>query len=234
MKICILLASSTLSFSFPACEGTQAQDPAPTEPVAQQAAAQEAPAAGCTATQCSSAAPPASESTRVRVDLRDAPVAGRKDAPVTVVVYSDFECPFSARASTTIAELQKKYGDKVRVAFKEHPLPIHTQARPAARAALAADEQGRFWPMHDAMFGKACAVDQGSFDACAERAGLDMARYHAALTDPRLDARIDADLAEGHALGVAGTPTYFIDGRRVIGAQPLEDLSAVIDDELTR
>jgi protein-disulfide isomerase len=234
MKICILLASSSLSLSFPSCEGQQAQDPAGAEPAPQQVAAQEAPAGGCTATQCSSATPPTAESARVRIDLRDAPVAGRSDAPVTVVVYSDFECPFSARASTTIAEVQKKYGNKVRVAYKEHPLPMHAHARLAAKAALAADEQGRFWPMHDALFGHACAVDQGALDACAERAGLDMERYHAALAEPRLEARVDADLAEGHALGVAGTPTYFIDGRRVIGAQPLEDLSAVIDDELTK
>ena len=188
------------------------------------------PAPEACASSCSSAHATAAAERR-RVDLRDAPVQGTVDAPVTVVVFSDFECPFCARAAKTVTELAKRYAGVARIAFKQHPLPFHSHARLAAKAALAADEQGRFWQMHDALFGHECTIDRDGIDECALRAGVQLAAFHAALDSHRLEARITADEAEAQALGVEGTPTFFVNGRRITGAVPVDDIAAVIDEE---
>jgi protein-disulfide isomerase len=163
----------------------------------------------------------------VRVD--DSPIRGFARAPVTVVAFIDFECPFCAKAQPTFRDLQSAYDGNVRVVFKNLPLPMHDHARMAAKAAIAAGNQGRFWEYHDALFAHQTALDRASLESYAKTLGLDMARFTRDLDAPETEARVAADEAQAHALGVQGTPTAFVNGRRVIGAQPLTVFKATVD-----
>ena len=155
-----------------------------------------------------------------KVPTERAPSRGPARASITIVEFADFECPFCARAEATIHAIEQAHLGDVRVVFKNLPLPFHDHARPMARAALAADAQGRFWDMHDRLFALTGTVDRAALDRVAQELGLDVARFDRDLDDPALDARLDADDADATALGVKGTPTFFVNGRRVVGAQP--------------
>lgn len=174
------------------------------------------------------------EPARVEVDVSRAPLKGEVGAPVTVVVYSDFECPFCKRGAARVAELSAKYGRDVRIAFKHFPLPFHARAPRAAAAAVAAQNQGKFWEMHDRLFAQGAALDDAALLEHARALGLDEARFARDLEDPATQARVDADIAEGKKLGVQGTPTFFVSGERVVGAQPLESFTAAVDRALAR
>lgn len=170
----------------------------------------------------------------VRIDLANAPSKGDAAAKVTVVVFSDFECPFCARGADTLHALEQRYGHDVRLVFKNNPLPFHTHARAAALAALAADEQGKFWALHDRLFAHRGELDEGGIGRQVEEAGLDTHAFRLAVASPRLAQRLDADVAEAQRLGVQGTPTFFVNGRRVVGAQPVEAFARLIDEELRK
>lgn len=168
------------------------------------------------------------------VQVGSAPVRGRAEAPVTVVVFTDYECPFCAKAEVTLRAIEAQYGRDVRVAWKNHPLPFHKDAQLAAKAALAAHEQGQFLEYHDALFAHQKELDRASLERRAEDLGLDMARFRAAIDGERIAAQVAADAADASRLGVAGTPTFFVNGRRVIGARPLDDFRSAIDEALER
>jgi protein-disulfide isomerase len=156
------------------------------------------------------------------------------DARVTVEVWSDFQCPFCARGAERLTQLREKYGEQVRVVFRHQPLPFHQHARLAAAAAMAAHEQGRFWEFHDALFAQQQALDRGSLEALAGKLGLDVHRFRQALDSGAYDNYLDAEGVEAQRRGIAGTPTFFINGTPVVGAQPLEAFVKVIDAELQR
>jgi protein-disulfide isomerase len=170
------------------------------------------------------------------VNIKDAPVKGSGDAKVTIVEYSDFQCPFCSKASKTIAELEKKYGSKVRIAFKNFPLPFHSQARIAAEAAqcVKAQDPKLFWKMHDAMFEDQTKLDKDNLIATAKKIGAKEADFKTCLESTPHKAIIDADMAEGQKLGIKSTPTFFINGKLVSGAQPTEVFTEVIDEELAK
>lgn len=170
------------------------------------------------------------------VNIKDAPTKGGSDAKVTIVEYSDFQCPFCSKASTTVAAIEKKYGNKVKVAFKNFPLPFHSQARLAAEAALCANEQSSnlFWKMHDSMFADQSKLDKDNLMASAKKIGAKEAEFKACLEATKFKAVIDADMAQGQKLGIKSTPTFFVNGKLVSGAQPLEVFSEVIDEELAK
>jgi len=174
---------------------------------------------------------PSEQKFDVRVD--GLPLRGFARAPITIVVFGDFECPFSAREEGTLRELEQSYAGKVRVAFKNRPLPMHEHARLAAKAAIAAGAQGKFWEYHDVLFAHTHDLDRASLDKYAKDLGLDMARFARDIASADVEARIAADEAEAKALGVEGTPTTFVNGRRVIGAQPLTIFTAAVDRALT-
>lgn len=188
------------------------------------AAAESAPAL-----RSGAAAPP---SERVKLDLAGAQARGAPDAPVTIVVFSDFQCPFCARGAGVIKALEQKYPGKVRVAFKHQPLAFHKDARLAAAASLAAAEQGKFWEFHDAVFAHQSELDRAGLEKRAAELGLDAGRFRGALDGDGFAARLAADQAEANRLGVTGTPTFFVNGRRIVGAQPVEAFAAVIEEEL--
>ncbi|MFO0574127.1 MAG: thioredoxin domain-containing protein [Polyangia bacterium] len=176
--------------------------------------------------------PPPSAAERIlyKVPLGDAPVRGPRDAKVTVVMWTDFQCPFCGRVSETLNELVKLYPRDVRIAVKHLPLSLHDKARQAAEASLAAKEQGRFWPFHDLLFKNQDALDRPSLERFAKEAGMDVARFAAALDSGRFRKPVDDDIAEAGRLGVSGTPAFFINGRSLSGAQPLARFRERIDE----
>ncbi|RKH41140.1 DsbA family protein [Corallococcus sicarius] len=169
-----------------------------------------------------------------KVDVGNAPVRGAAKAPVTIVAWSDFECPFCSRAVPTLEQVEKEYKGKVKIAFKHQPLSFHKNAKPAAMASMAAHEQGKFWEMHDKLFANQRALDRESLDKYAKELKLDMAKFKAAMDSNKFDAHIEADMAAGSAVGANGTPTFFVNGRTLVGAQPFDAFKRVIDEELKK
>jgi protein-disulfide isomerase len=162
----------------------------------------------------------------------DDPVRGNPKAPVTVVLFSDFQCPYCARVGPTLEQLQREYGEKVRIVWKHQPLPMHASAIPAAEAAEAAREQGKFWPMHDRLFAAQRELSPETYRRIAKEVGLDLARFDASTASGRAKARIQEDQAVAARVGAGGTPTMFVNGERVVGAVPYEQLKAVVDRKL--
>jgi len=148
------------------------------------------------------------------------------------VVFSDFQCPFCSRVEPTLKQVEQSYGDKVRIVWKHKPLPMHPNAKPAAEAAEAAREQGKFWQMHDKMFAAQGELSPASYEKWARELGLDVARFKASIASGRNTARIDADDGQASAIGINGTPTMVVNGEKVVGAVPFENLKAVIDRQL--
>jgi protein-disulfide isomerase len=180
-------------------------------------------------------APPApAEPPAQKVDVGSAPARGSSDAPVTLVAFSDFECPFCSRAANTVKQMEDEYKGKLRVAFKHQPLARHPNAKIAAVAAMAAHEQGKFWEMHDKLFANQTSLDRPALEKYAQELGLDMGKFKAALDSSKYDEYIAQDSAQGTQLGASGTPTFFINGRQIVGAKPPEVFRRVIDEELKK
>jgi protein-disulfide isomerase len=151
----------------------------------------------------------------------DAPSRGRADAKVTVEVWPDFECAFCARGAATLNALHEKYGEQVRIVFRQSPLPSHEHARLAAAASMAAHEQGKFWEFHDGLFARQEALDRASLEALAGKLNLDVERFRHAL-----DSSTRNKQGHRHA--------FFINGKIIAGAQPMSTFESAIDAALTR
>ncbi|MBM4371283.1 MAG: thioredoxin domain-containing protein, partial [Deltaproteobacteria bacterium] len=161
------------------------------------------------------------------------PAKGDPAAAVVLEEFSDFQCPFCARlALDSLRQVRDRYGDRVLLRFHHFPLRSHRMALPAARAAMAASLQGRFWEMHDRLFEQGKDLSEEVLVALARQAGLDTARFLWDLEDPRVEAHVQADADLSRALGLRGAPTLFVNGHMLMGAQPFEDLAARIDAEL--
>ena len=178
------------------------------------------------------AAAPAAPEAKVDVKLGDAPVKGAASAPVTLLEFSDFQCPFCGRVNPTLKQIEDEYKGKVKIAFRNLPLPFHDKAHLAAEASLAANEQGKFWPYHDKLFANQQALDRPSLEKYADDLGLNMTRFRAALDNGKYKDQVDRDAKDGAAVGATGTPTFFINGTRLVGAQPFDQFKTVIDAEL--
>jgi protein-disulfide isomerase len=174
------------------------------------------------------------EPLRVSIDTAGAPVRGKVDAPVTIVEFSDFQCPFCARARPTVNRVREVYGDKVRILFRHFPLQNHPQASKAAEAAACANEQGKFWEMHDRLFQSQAKLQVADLKQHAADLGLKGDEFATCLDSGRHGGDWQQGLADGAQSGVTGTPAFFINGRPLIGARPFEDFAFVIDDELQR
>ena len=170
------------------------------------------------------------------VNVGDAPFKGGADAKVTVVEFSDFQCPFCSKGAQVLTALEKKYGNKIKIAFKHYPLPFHAQARIAAEASMCANEQDPklFWKMHDAMFVDQSKLDKDNLIATAKKVGLKEADFKTCLDSGKFKTRVDADVAQGASLGIKSTPTFFINGKLISGAQPLEVFTEIIDEDLAK
>jgi protein-disulfide isomerase len=170
------------------------------------------------------------------VEVGNAPMMGGKDAKVAIVEFSDFQCPFCAKGADILKEIKKKYGNKVKVAFKNFPLPFHNHAEQAAVAGLCANEQGAdyFWKMHDEMFANQDALDADGLKRTAKKIGLKMDGFEKCLSENKYLAQVKADMEEGGKVKVKSTPTFFINGQLINGAQPFEVFAEIIDEELAK
>jgi protein-disulfide isomerase len=167
-----------------------------------------------------------------KVPVGNSPEKGPKTAKVTIIQFSDFQCPFCSRVEPTISDLEKEYGKDLRVVWKNNPLPFHQNAMPAAKAAMAAAAQGKFWEMHDKLFADQAHLDQATFEKYAQELGLNMNKFKAAMGDAKIEQEIKDDQALAQRFGSQGTPGFFINGRPLRGAQPKEQFKAVIDKEI--
>jgi len=164
----------------------------------------------------------------VIIDTRDCPADGPAEAVAELVIFSDFQCPFCSRIVEPVHDARKTLGDQLRVVFKQMPLDrIHPRARPAAIASLAAHRQGKFWPYHDLLFKNTKKLGDADFLKYAKRLGLDLARFKADLADPKLAAQVQRDVEHAGRLGVTGTPSVFLNGRRM--KSPPTSASALVD-----
>ena len=171
---------------------------------------------------------------RVLIELAGAPLRGNPKAAVTIVEFSDFECPFCVRARPTVKRVRETYGDKVNWAFRHYPLDFHPQAQKAGEAAACAAEQGRFWEMHDLLWDKPTELQVPELKQHAGALGLDAQAFAACLDGGRHAELVERDFRAGQEYGVTGTPAFFVNGRLISGAQPFEAFQQVIDDELAR
>lgn len=179
------------------------------------------------------AAPPPAE--YAKVELRpDDPARGPATAKVTLVLFSDFQCPFCAKVEPTLAQLEEEAKGDLRIVWKHRPLPIHPQAQSAAAAAEAAREQGKFWPMHGKLFENQRQLGPELYERLARELGLNAARFRASMADPKVAARIDADDRQAQSVGAGGTPTMFLNCRKVVGALPPERLRPILQEELSK
>ena len=162
-------------------------------------------------------------------------VRGPVDAPLTLVEYGDFECPFCARNTGVIDELREGFGDELRYVFRHLPLvDVHPHAELAARAAVAAQAQGRFWEMHDALYANGGHFSDSDLRGLADRIGLDTERFGADLATAVPATRVARDADAARTAGITATPAFFVNGRMIDGAQPFDAFKRVIDEELAR
>lgn len=179
-------------------------------------------------------APPKLLDDPVPVATAGSPAVGPENAPVTLVEFSDFQCPFCYKAAENLAAVVKAYPTKVRLVFREYPLDSHSQAASAAAAAIAAHRQGKFWVLHDAMFAHRQDLSKPAITTLAAKLGLDMKRFQADWASRETAAVIAKDIQEGDRAGVDGTPTVFLNGRHYHGALTPEALKPVLEAELKK
>jgi protein-disulfide isomerase len=178
------------------------------------------------------AAPRAAARAVPAIHIDDSPVRGAKDAPVTIVEFSDFQCPFCAQETSVLQSLLEEYPGQIRWVFKHFPLDsIHPASPLAHRAAMAAAQQGKFWEMHDRLFGTQRDASRDALLRSALQLGLDLPRFEKDLVDDTLQAAIDRDRHEGTDLGVDGTPSFWINGKLLVGAQPKSVFEQVLKDQ---
>jgi protein-disulfide isomerase len=171
---------------------------------------------------------------RVSVASAGHPSIGASSAPVTIIEFSDFQCPFCRAAESSLKQVRQRYGDQVRLVYMDFPLGFHAHAMDAARAARCAADQDKFWQFHDALFLDQRKLDPDGLRQTAAKVGLDRDKFNACFTNNNHDAGIRQDMAEGNSLGVTGTPTFYINGRQLVGAQPLPKFNEVIDEEIAQ
>ena len=160
------------------------------------------------------------------------PDKGPASAPIEMIEFSDFQCPFCLRANPTVTQVLNTYGDRIHFIYRHFPLPNHPNARPAAEAASCAAEQGKFWPYHDRLFANPGKLSDADLKQDAADLGLDGAKFNACVDSHKFKSQVDADVQAGSEAGVNGTPAFFINGRAVSGAQPYDLFKRIIDEEL--
>jgi len=169
---------------------------------------------------------------RVAVATGGAPWSGGAAAPVTVVEFSDFQCPYCRAAESTVKQIRQTYGDKIKFVYLNFPLSFHDHALDAARAGACAAQQDKFWQYHDALFADQTKLADNDLKATAAKIGLDKQKFDTCFNAKKPDAMIKSQQAQGDALGVTGTPTFFINGRELVGAQPPDKFSEIINEEM--
>jgi protein-disulfide isomerase len=175
---------------------------------------------------------PLSPEKMAKLTAGTAPRFGPTDAKVVIVEFSDFQCPFCSRAATAVHDLKAKYGDKVHFVFRQFPLSFHQNAHISAEASLAANAQGKFWEFHDKLFANQQKLDRESLEGYAKELGMNVGDFKKALDDKTYAATVDAEQKLGEEVAVDGTPTMFLNGKRVTNPTDVAELSKEIDSAL--
>jgi len=179
-------------------------------------------------------APSAEFTTKYTLNTVGSPSEGPASAKVTLVEFSDFQCPYCARVTPTLRKIRANYGDDVRIVFKHLPLPIHPKAMDAHYASEAAHRQGKFWPFHNKIFVEQASMSEAKYREWAEELGLDMRQFSSDLASAETKAKVDSDLQEARELGLRSTPSFFINGYLLKGAKPYSVFKERIDQELAK
>ncbi len=174
------------------------------------------------------------EQPRVMVDPGDSPRYGNANAPVQIIEFSDFQCPYCIRGAETLDQVKEKYGDKVTIVYRHFPLPMHDRAHRAAEASECANDQGKFWAYHDQLFANQRAMTEEDLARYATASELDVAKFTECLNSDKHVATVDEDMKDGANAGMSGTPGFYINGVFLGGAMPIEKFSEVIDAELKK
>ena len=167
------------------------------------------------------------------INTGSSPVRGPKSAKVTIVEWADFQCPFCAQSAPLVDQVLKAYPTDVNYVYKQFPLPatMHPNALPAAKAALAAAKQGKYWEMHDVLFENSRDLSADKLKECAGKAGLDVTRWEKDKDAPDVQQQIDAEMNEGRSADVQGTPTFFVNGKRLMN-RSFDGFKQMIDDAM--
>lgn len=168
----------------------------------------------------------------LKINTTGAPTKGKLDAPITIAVFSDFQCPYCGKITPLLEQVLRQNEEKVKIVFKNLPLQIHDMAQPAALAALAADKQGKFWEYHDKLFAEK-NIEQASFNRIAEELELDLVKFQADMKSQTLVNQLRNDMVEAQQLGITGTPAVFINGRR-LKQRSMEGFQNLIDEEMEK
>ena len=177
------------------------------------------------------ARPPIDPNKVYDLPIGKSPVKGPADAPVVMVEFSDFQCPFCARANPLVEQVLQAYPKEVKFVYKEFPLPMHQNALPASKAALAAQRQGKYWEMHDKLFASQGALQPENLKQYAQEIGLDMAKFEQDMASPEVQQQINEDMQLARQASVSGTPTLFLAGKRVQN-RSLDGIKQMVDEAL--
>jgi protein-disulfide isomerase len=177
----------------------------------------------------------AQQSAGIQIDTDGDPQIGPDDAKVTIVEFSDFQCFYCKRfRDTTLDALVEKYGDNIRFVYRDYPLPMHPQAQAAAEAAECANEQGKFWEMHDLLFANQEVLSDDAYAGFAGQLGLNTQQFGDCLSNHKYAGEVAADQQDANAYGVSGAPAFFVNEQMVVGAQPLSVFESLVDQELNK
>ncbi|HUK66053.1 MAG TPA: thioredoxin domain-containing protein [Anaeromyxobacteraceae bacterium] len=164
----------------------------------------------------------------------EGPARGAPGARVTIVEFSDYQCPYCSRAEETVKEVMKAYDGKIRLVYRDYPLPFHPQAQKAAEAAHCAGDQGKYWEMHEKLFANQQALEPPALKGYAKDLGLDQGKFDKCLDAGEKASLVETNRKAGEKVGVTGTPAFFINGYLLSGAQPIGEFKSIIDSELAR
>jgi len=170
----------------------------------------------------------------VKLAINGAPFKGAEKPKITLVEFSDFQCPYCSRAIAEVDTILKAYPKDIKLVFKQFPLEIHSEAQLAAEASLAANAQGKFWPMHDKMFANFRKLSRDNVFLWAKESGLDMDKFKADIQSGKFRTVVEKDVKDGFEAGVQGTPTFFINGQRYNGLLDLASVKSILDAELKK
>jgi protein-disulfide isomerase len=165
----------------------------------------------------------------VKIDPGKSPIKGPANAKITIIEFSDFECPFCKKGKNTMDQVLKAYPNDVKLSFKNLPLPMHENAKPAALAALAAGKQGKFWEFHDALFENQRGLTKEFLETTAKSLGLNVEQFKKDIESPEIKQQVEDDIQLGNKHGIQGTPGFFVNGVAVRGAYPFEHFKQIID-----
>jgi protein-disulfide isomerase len=169
---------------------------------------------------------------RIEVSADDDPFQGPENAPVTLIEFTDFQCPYCGRARPVVQQILDTYGDKVRYVVRDFPLNFHANAKKAAEAAHCAGDQGKYWDFNKKLWEYQSALENADLKKYAQDLNLDAAKFAECLDGGKYSAEVDKDISDGAKAGVSGTPSFFINGQMITGARPFEHFQEIIDMEL--